>query len=423
MGQSASSSLDSEGRNDESKSTTNGEQKNQTRKSLVDQPRRSSSLLAQFKDVTLPPVTLASPNEWKQTFNNLTDVELQELILSAPVSEKDVKFMAAAILQQSLGNDGSGSGSSESKPATDAQNINEKAMKPSSKQQSDPELDNDSHHHFYVTSAAQLTKRGKCGGSYPDQSEDELTSLCFRILRVSPTMAKLRFRLVPTKLKEHVFWSALWTILYQTLQQQEDDAEEQDINGNSSNDITATTTPSNTQQRSFFTSPFSPKNGNNATTANNDNADIDREFADFSRKRAEETIFTLRRTIEKQEWKIEELQKELENRNGGKGSQTESAAQTTPPAVAALSPKKSASSATNPHVGPWVMDSDSKDFLEYPEELKVNLRMEKQKRLQEVKEQMKFILDSDNIEDSQGSWKCCGQKEYNAVCLRASHSK
>jgi hypothetical protein len=62
------------------------------------------------------------------------------------------------------------------------------------------------------------------------------------------------------------------------------------------------------------------------------------------------------------------------------------------------------------------MDQDSIDFLSYPPELKDNLRSEKRKRLEEVKAQMRFILDSDDVQDSNGRWSCCGQTEYHPTC-------
>lgn len=68
--------------------------------------------------------------------------------------------------------------------------------------------------------------------------------------------------------------------------------------------------------------------------------------------------------------------------------------------------------AADRHTGEWVMDKDSKDFWALDEELKNNLRSEKQKRLNEVQSQMKFILESDDISTSQGAWSCCQSPEY-----------
>jgi hypothetical protein len=67
-----------------------------------------------------------------------------------------------------------------------------------------------------------------------------------------------------------------------------------------------------------------------------------------------------------------------------------------------------------PHKGTWEMHRDCKDFLGLDNHLKDNLRKEKKKRLEEVRSQMKFILDTDDIKDSYGKWSCCGEEEYTA---------
>jgi hypothetical protein len=68
------------------------------------------------------------------------------------------------------------------------------------------------------------------------------------------------------------------------------------------------------------------------------------------------------------------------------------------------------------HVGTWMMDKDSHEFLQFPDEVKHNMRKEKQRRLLQVQQDMKFILDSDSIEHSNGHWTCCGDKEYHSRC-------
>jgi hypothetical protein len=68
------------------------------------------------------------------------------------------------------------------------------------------------------------------------------------------------------------------------------------------------------------------------------------------------------------------------------------------------------------HVGKWMMDKDSQEFIQYPEEVKENMRKEKQRRLLQVQQDMKFILDSDSIEHSNGHWTCCGDTEYHSSC-------
>lgn len=72
------------------------------------------------------------------------------------------------------------------------------------------------------------------------------------------------------------------------------------------------------------------------------------------------------------------------------------------------------STSQTPHKGTWEIHRDCVDFLGLDEHLKENLRKEKKKRLEEVRSQMKFILDTDDIKDSYGKWSCCGEEEYTA---------
>ena len=66
------------------------------------------------------------------------------------------------------------------------------------------------------------------------------------------------------------------------------------------------------------------------------------------------------------------------------------------------------------HTGEWEVHPDCAEFMKLDDHLKDNLRQEKQKRLNEVLLQMKFILDTDDVKDSYGKWTCCGKEEYDA---------
>ncbi len=54
------------------------------------------------------------------------------------------------------------------------------------------------------------------------------------------------------------------------------------------------------------------------------------------------------------------------------------------------------------------------EFLKLDDHLKENLRKEKEKRINEVLSQMKFILDTDDLKDSYGKWSCCESEDYSA---------
>ncbi len=286
----------------------------------------------------------------------------------------------------------------------------------------DVAVTDDDHHittAYYITSASPANyRRGRgcgLGKTNTNNHDEDITDLCFRILRISPTMAKLRFRLVPTKMKEHVFWQALLSILYDTMTRSTTTtAASKQIGNDDQNNMGAETSSASTTQPDPSPSPLrkkspSKQNGATASPTPDDH---------------ERIIFKLRRKVEKQEWTIQALQKEIYVLKEQQQQQQEQQRQ--PSESMGPSTDQSASAPTSPpghgqqqnsepkhqHTGEWVMDQDSIDFLAYPPELKDNLRMEKRKRLQEVKAQMKFILDSDKVEDTNGRWSCCGQTEY-----------
>ncbi len=72
------------------------------------------------------------------------------------------------------------------------------------------------------------------------------------------------------------------------------------------------------------------------------------------------------------------------------------------------------------HKGQWIMHPDCLEFMKLDDHLKQNLRTEKQKRINEVLSQMKFILDTDEMKDSYGRWSCCDSEEYMAKGCCAS---
>ena len=62
------------------------------------------------------------------------------------------------------------------------------------------------------------------------------------------------------------------------------------------------------------------------------------------------------------------------------------------------------------------MEKESQEFLALDEEIKSKLRDGKEQRLRDVKEQMKFIIDSDDVKDTRGKWDCCGSRDYTSPC-------
>ena len=62
------------------------------------------------------------------------------------------------------------------------------------------------------------------------------------------------------------------------------------------------------------------------------------------------------------------------------------------------------------------MDKESIDFIALDEEIESKMRDAKQKRLQDLQEQMKFIVGNDEVQYSRGKWDCCGSESYLSEC-------
>ena len=181
------------------------------------------------------------------------------------------------------------------------------------------------------------------------------------MLKTSPELKTLRFKMVPAKMSEPRFWNAVFYLLLT-------DEEKLAIRDR------------------YRCQSYANGDGD----GDDENVDMDFDGADDKFKNI----------LAEKNAQIVELQKKL--------SQTEKAL-----AEAIENGGKCVIAA---HKGTWVMDKESQEFLVLDEEIKARLREGKQARLNDVHNQMKFILDSDNVEDTHGKWDCCGQDDYRGQC-------
>lgn len=218
-------------------------------------------------------------------------------------------------------------------------------------------------------------------GLYSQEEESREAALAVRLCPLLPELATLRFRLVPSRLKEDRFWEATFILLkerlveYNAARQYEDEPDtlvEENVNG----DHNETNEASNNQDSS--------------KPPVNSNANKKGPSGDLAR-----LLKTKNARIAHLEQQVKELQDALAAVNGGDSNN-----------------KK----IRKKHKGPWKMEKDSQEFLGYPDEVKESLRKEKQRRLQQVKDEMKFILDSDDVQHTNGEWECCGERKFHAAC-------
>jgi hypothetical protein len=199
--------------------------------------------------------------------------------------------------------------------------------------------------------------------SQPTMTESSI-SMANRILDLSPELNQLRFKLVPSRIKEDVFWQAVFSILRER--------------GNK-----VQYRVDNVPPKELSRKPLRRMESGNPSV-----------------------VDELRQTLARRDQEIARLHRQLNEMKRK------------------LAIMKASSSNSNVvkeenktyccHKGKWIMDKDSLEFLALPEELKSNLRRERHKRLEQVRSTMKFILESDNVQDSHGSWDCCGQTSYTA---------
>jgi hypothetical protein len=215
-------------------------------------------------------------------------------------------------------------------------------------------------------------------GFYTSENDSELILLAIRINNLSPDLSKLRFKLVPSKIKEPVFWEVVIGLLRE---RRADELATTGFSGDNDYDVDENT---------------------NASTCNGNDDVLSLPRRDSENPSVEEE---LRRRLRKRDMEVTELFRQLEEARAeiARLQEEEGASQTT-----------NQSTSNNQHKGKWVMDPDSIDFLNYPAELKENLRREKKKRLEEVQSNMKFILESDSPKDSNGKWDCCKTTRHDA---------
>ena len=203
--------------------------------------------------------------------------------------------------------------------------------------------------------------------------------LAVRLLEI-PELSQIRFRLVPSRLKEDVFWQATFAWLkervveYNVKQQYLYETQEENES-----------TPNG--------SHFNHINQNGGSRRRNGDSKI------------EQYTENLLKELQSKHEQIEALQQEIKELK-----------QSMPQTPQCNGSNKPVSTPTPRHTGSWMMDRDSQEFLNYPAEVKESLRREKQKRLAQVQDEMKFILDSDEIHHTTGRWQCCGETKYHAHC-------
>lgn len=242
--------------------------------------------------------------------------------------------------------------------------------------------------------AIQKRRSSPQAGYYSHDADGPEAQLAARLNAANTDLAKQRFKLVPSKLKEPIFWEATILLVRERLVEHNERCRLQLLDSKSK-----TTNGSSLS-----------KSASSSSIPDDQRVDEEVEQTLYSRLALREFEIT---ALKEQISELQELL--LATTSTTPSSSSRKASQEEPP------PRRNGKKATQeepppPHNGKWIMAKDSKEFLEYPEEVKSNMRGEKQRRLRQMRNDMKFILDSDNIADTNGHWDCCGAQSYQASC-------
>mmetsp|Transcript_25228 Transcript_25228/g.30483 ORF Transcript_25228/g.30483 Transcript_25228/m.30483 type:complete len:423 (-) Transcript_25228:102-1370(-) len=202
------------------------------------------------------------------------------------------------------------------------------------------------------------------------------------LLKVSSNLRSLRFKMVPAKLSESEFWSATFYLLEHGSAPSLEDA-----------------------VRGQADEKYKKRFGNNA------------EIRSMTMDEKDAKIHNLQKQILRMEEAMEKMRLQLKS-----GSTSNYSIPTTPSissttATSSISDSTATLSLSSPqhqqHKGKWIMDAQCQEFHDLEEDVKQQLREGKQKRIQDVMDQMKFILDSDDLNLTSGHWDCCGETVYD----------
>jgi len=240
----------------------------------------------------------------------------------------------------------------------------------------------------------------------PTQSQSQLQSatadivqpkshmdVALSILKLSPEIRALRFKLVPAKLSEYRFWSAVFFLLENCtpdslgsttlLLKVPTKVSNEHLNNNTEVDSTQIQDPT--------TKATTGTSINGSTGSTNVSSSII--------QRKDKELASLRHQLAKTKEELSLLQEQY--------------------AQLKLDSESAKSSGTcSTHRGKWIKSQESLEFAALDEELKEKLREGKKQRLKDVEEQMKFILVSDDVKDSNGKWDCCGETVYSSTCVK-----
>jgi len=232
---------------------------------------------------------------------------------------------------------------------------------------------------------------------------DEHVPLALQILSAHPHLKDVRFKLVPGRMAEEKFWAALFAILNDGVVNVEDETDDVKIEDDYE------TSDEMEMDNYCNVHTLATKVTQSISSADESNARLPYLEEIHAQQ---ELISRLQKSLREANDKIRKLCQKHDEEGIINGDEYHKSQYRNHPSMCPRCNSKLGS--IRPHSGKWEMHPDCKEFLKLDDHLKRNLREEKEKRLNEVVSQMKFILDTDEMKDTYGKWSCCGQEEYDA---------
>lgn len=226
------------------------------------------------------------------------------------------------------------------------------------------------------------------------------------LLKANDALSAWRYRLVPSKINEYTFWRhtfhQLDTIINNDPNSYHIDDKQTTIeHGHEENDTYIE--QSQDEDEALFTTADLTNQPNTST----DSDDHDASNQSDSHQSTQLTSETNSERVIELEAQVRSLQNELATLRAQLDVSTPSTCSRCIKSVDQMS------LSTSFHSGVWQPDQGTLDFLSLDDELKANLRREKEKRLNAVNFEMRWICDTNDATSGSGAWSCC-KKEYRA---------
>ena len=248
---------------------------------------------------------------------------------------------------------------------------------------------------FFLSSSLLSPRPPSAPSSSPSFDLIAYADIARLLLSSNPTLSLWRYKLVPARISEYLFWRCLFSQLdaqhpdYKSYEQQAQQQQQEQP-----------TQQHHTSGNNTAGSEYPPKSHSSTTTATTTPAASERE------------IESLKAQLLSLQQQITHLTTQLHHQQHHPPPTNITTTTTTPGTTTATTTVPV--SPTSVHSGRWKPDKNTVEFFALDESLRSTLRAQKERRLEEVRREMRWIVDGERVEDGPGRWECCGKEDWQA---------